>query len=193
MKRLLLVIGIAPLLFSCNANRGWNAKDRSDFINSCINEASTMNKDQAKAYCECMQPKVESKYKTMAEVKKVQSSEFQSPEWITEVKKCLGMDADAIDNVNIGGNPVDVNKETEITGGDGDGWTGADRDRFVEDCYSAAKTGMGEEKARSYCECMQPKIEAKYRTLAAANMMTDADLSTEEWKKEVRACLGMNN
>ena len=49
---------------------------------------------------------------------------------------------------------------------------------------------MGEEKAKAYCECMQPKLEAKYGTFAEANKISQTELQSDEWLKEVRACLG---
>jgi hypothetical protein len=194
MKKFLVIFVITTIIFSCNnANRKWSAADRAKFVRDCTNEASSggvMTEDQAKKYCECMRPKIEAKYPTVAEANKLKASDMQTDEWMNEAKNCLGMGNINLNN-NDGSNPVD-NTSTDVTptGDNADGWTSAERTRFVEDCYGEAKSGMGEDKARSYCECMQPKLEAKYRSFAAANRITQAELQSEEWLKEVRACLG---
>jgi hypothetical protein len=69
------------------------------------------------------------------------------------------------------------------------GWTASERSRFVSDCTNAAKGGMDESKAKAYCECMQPKIEAKYPSFTEANKISAADLQTETWMAEVKKCL----
>ena len=69
------------------------------------------------------------------------------------------------------------------------GWSSAERTRFVSDCTNEAKKGLDEGKAKSYCECMQPKIEAKYGTFEAANKISASDLQTPEWNAEVQKCL----
>jgi hypothetical protein len=191
MKNFVLLFVITTLIFSCNANRSWTAADRSKFVKDCTKEASkggAMTEEQAKTYCDCMQPKIEAKYPTVAEANKLKAADMQTAEWLDEARKCLGM---GNINDNEGSNPVDnTSMDNNTTGDNADGWTSAERARFVEDCYSEAKAGMGEDKARSYCECMQPKLEAKYRSFAAANNITQAELQSEEWLKEVRACLG---
>jgi hypothetical protein len=70
-----------------------------------------------------------------------------------------------------------------------DGWTASQRSQFVSDCTGAATGGMDASKAKSYCECMQPKIESKYPSFAKANKITTADLQTPEWTEEVKKCL----
>ena len=186
MKNFILLFVITTIIFSCNANRSWTAADRAKFVKDCTKEASTggvMTEEQAKTYCDCMQPKVEAKYPTVAEANKLKAADMQTPEWMDEARKCLGMGNIDLNKNNDGANPIDNTSTTE-------GWTSEQRSRFVEDCYGEAKGGMGDEKARSYCECMQPKLEAKYRSFAEANNITQAELQSEEWLKEVRACLG---
>ena len=84
-------------------------------------------------------------------------------------------------------NPAGTSEETSLPA---EGWTAAQRSQFVTDCITAAMGGMDRARATSYCECMQPKIEGKYGTFAKANMMTEAELQSEEWMAEVRKCLG---
>ena len=69
------------------------------------------------------------------------------------------------------------------------GWKEDERRQFVSDCINEAKKGLDEAKARSYCECMQPKIEAKYDSFEKANKVSQSELSTPEWNAEVQKCL----
>jgi hypothetical protein len=191
MNKLIVLLVLATFFLSCNNNRKWTAADRSKFVKDCTNEAKSgavMTEDQARSYCECMQPKVEAKYPTIAEANKLKSSDMQSPEWMDEAKKCLGMGNLNINKDNGDANPVD--NTSTVTTNDEMGWSASQRTQFVTDCYNEAKAGMGEEKARNYCECMQPKLEAKYRSFTEANKITEAELQSDEWLKEVRACLG---
>jgi hypothetical protein len=72
------------------------------------------------------------------------------------------------------------------------GWTADQKSQFVSDCVTAAMAGMDREKATSYCECMRDKMEAKYSSFDEANKITEAELNSEEWTREVRKCLGQN-
>jgi len=73
------------------------------------------------------------------------------------------------------------------------GWTPADRSDFITNCVRTAKVNLGEDSARSYCYCMQEKIEKKYPIVADAGKVTAEDMSTPEWKKEIKDCLTMNS
>ena len=84
-------------------------------------------------------------------------------------------------------NPAGTSEETSLPA---EGWTATQRNQFVKDCITAAMAGMDQKRATTYCECMQPKIEGKYGSFARANMMTEAELQSEEWMAEVRKCLG---
>jgi hypothetical protein len=69
------------------------------------------------------------------------------------------------------------------------GWKDAERRQFVSDCTNQAKKGLDDAKAKAYCECMQPKIEAKYDSFEKANKVSQSDISTPEWTAEVQKCL----
>lgn len=69
------------------------------------------------------------------------------------------------------------------------GWPSEERAAFISSCINNAKANLSEDSARSYCYCMQEKIEKKYSTIAEAEKITAEDLATPAWKKEIRDCL----
>ncbi len=48
------------------------------------------------------------------------------------------------------------------------GWPQKEKDAFTENCVNGAKGTMGDEKAKSYCDCVLGKMEAKYPDAAEA-------------------------
>ena len=76
---------------SCNnKEKAWTAAERSRFVSDGTNAAKGgMDEAKAKAYCECMQPKIEGKYGSFVEANKISASDLQTPEWNAEVQKCL--------------------------------------------------------------------------------------------------------
>lgn len=70
------------------------------------------------------------------------------------------------------------------------GWPSSERASFIAECIKSAKAGMSEDSARSYCYCMQSKIETKYPNAEDAGKLTAADMQTPAWKKEIVDCLG---
>ncbi len=69
------------------------------------------------------------------------------------------------------------------------GWPPVERYAFLRECIKEAKSGMSEDSARFYCYCMQERIEKKYPAIEEAAKITDADMRSDEWKKEVKNCL----
>lgn len=70
------------------------------------------------------------------------------------------------------------------------GWPAADKKGFMTTCTEAAvRGGMEQAKANSYCDCMQQKLEAKYPDVNKASKVTQQDLQSEEWMKEVQNCM----
>jgi hypothetical protein len=59
----------------------------------------------------------------------------------------------------------------------GGGWSSAQKDEFVKTCTSAATGGMGEAKAKDYCNCMLPKVEKKYPNPNDAGKMSNEDMT----------------
>lgn len=68
-------------------------------------------------------------------------------------------------------------------------WSAADREKVIADCIKAAKGTFLNDKAKSYCECMQPVMEAKFPTVADANNLKPSDMQTPEMQKEVQKCM----
>jgi hypothetical protein len=59
------------------------------------------------------------------------------------------------------------------------GWSKAEKDAFITNCEGSAKASVGEDKAKSYCSCMQAKVEEKYPNAADAGKL---DMTTTmEW------------
>ena len=119
-----------------------------------------MSEDSARFYCYCMQERIEKRYPTVDEAAKVTEADMASEAWQQDVKACLGGT-----------------------------WNTENRAEFMSVCVSNAKSGIGEEKAKIYCECMMFKIEKAYPSYAEADKLTVEKLSTPAWKKIVQGCM----
>ena len=73
--------------------------------------------------------------------------------------------------------------------GEKKGWPSEERYNFIRECISTATPNLGEDSARFYCWCMQFKVEKKYPTIEAASTITEADMSTPEWQKDIKDCI----
>lgn len=75
---------------------GWTEAQRTEFVTTCVTEASSgedgMAVSAAKDYCECMLPKFEAAYPSYAEANRIPESVLRQDRWMTEVKKCLGIE-----------------------------------------------------------------------------------------------------
>jgi hypothetical protein len=168
MKKTILPALLIFLAFSGNViaqppseQLGWSKADRTDFVTSCIGTAKAgMSEDSAKHYCLCMLEKIESKFPNPADAGKLTAEQLASPEWKKIIQNCL-------------------------TGQ----WTTDERSEFVTSCVNAAKEGIGEEKAKKYCDCMLYKVEKKYPNAADAAKLTAQELEKPEWKKALQECL----
>ena len=142
--------------------KGWPSAERYGFITECMKAAEKgMSVDTARFYCFCMIFKMEEKYSTIDEAAGLTEDKLQSPEWQKEIKACLqGF------------------------------WSGKDRTEFLTDCINAAKEGLGEEKAKNYCECMLYKVEVKFPDSSVVEAeLTEEKLNSPEWKKIIQSCL----
>lgn len=143
--------------------KGWPSVERYSFITECIKSAKVgMSEDSAKSYCYCMLEKIETKYPTIEEAGKITEADMQSAEWQKDVKDCL----------------ASISK-----------WSVTDRSDFLSECVKSAKTGMSEEKAKNYCDCMMFKIEKKYPNPNDAAGITEETLKSPDWKKMIADCL----
>ena len=192
MKQLLTFLFAITLFTACNNNNNgmlkgnsksnWTNKDRNKALSDCENELP--DNPQAKQICSCLLEKVEKKYPDPEDVDKKSSTE----EIADMTRSCLtGGGNDPDDN---GGK---IKKPKVIDEDQGEGWTNSQTERFIDGCASTAKQNLGS-KANSYCECMQNKIERKYKlSFDQANKLSNEDLSTPEAKADIQDCLGNNN
>src|SRR5687767_4901523 len=141
--------------------KGWPSSERNAFITECIGTAKkNMSADSARFYCYCMQEKIEAKYPDTADANKITETELSSPEWVKEIRSCIGGT-----------------------------WTKIDHEEFVTSCVNSAKASLGETKAKSYCECMMFKIEKIYPNANDAGKLSAEDFKTEHWQKLIKGCL----
>lgn len=172
MKKIIAFYLLVSILFVSNSfaqedgepkKKGWPSAERYAFVSECIKTAKAgMSEDSARSYCYCMQEKVEKKYPTIEEAGKITEADMQSPEWQKDIKDCL--------------TPAST-------------WSYKDRSDFLSECIKSAKDGIGEGKAKNYCECMLFKIEKKYPNPRDAEGITDETLQLPDWKKMIQDCL----
>jgi hypothetical protein len=74
--------------------------------------------------------------------------------------------------------------------GEKKGWPSIERYSFISECIKEAKSGLSEDSARFYCYCMQEKVETNYPTIEQAAKITEADMQSETWQKDIKSCLG---
>jgi hypothetical protein len=74
--------------------------------------------------------------------------------------------------------------------GEKKGWPSAERYSFISECIKEAKSGTSEDSARFYCYCMQERVERQYPDIEQAAKITEADMQSEAWLKEIKSCLG---
>jgi len=110
-----------------------------------------------------MQEKIEKKYPLSAQLAKVTAEDLSTPEWKKEINDCLSVNST---------------------------WTAGERSEFISQCIGSAKAGgLGEQKAKNYCECMLYKIEKKYPSSAQAVTITAETMKSPEFKKWIQDCL----
>jgi hypothetical protein len=142
--------------------KGWPSAERYAFITECIGAAKTsMSEDSARAYCYCMQFKVEAKFPTIEDAGKITAADMESPEWKKEIKSCLGSVP----------------------------WDSANRADFKSECILEATKSLGEQKAKTYCECMLYKVGSKYPSMTDAAKLTEEVLKSAAWKKLIQDCV----
>lgn len=168
MQKSILIAGFFFLLIgkivaqSSGEKKGWPSSERYSFISECVKTASEgMSADSARFYCYCMQFKVEARYPSIDDAAKLTSDDMESQEWQKEIKSCAS----------------------------GGTWSAKDRSGFLEECINSVKAGVGEEKAKVYCECMLYKVEVRYTNAADAGKLTSEKLNTPEWKKIIESCM----
>jgi hypothetical protein len=141
--------------------KGWSSHYRQQFLADCTDEARKgMSLDSAKFYCYCISEKIEAKY---PDTSNIPIDEIQESEaWKKEIVACLNT----------------LGK-----------WTADDRIEFINNCIETATPGIGEKAAKSYCECMQYKVERKLPKREDIEKLTADLLKTPEWQKLMKSCL----
>ena len=77
-----------------NTKVGWSAKEKTDFIESCIRYVlDTLKEGKARVYCICMQQKMEARYPDIKDLNKITDDTMQTPEMVAMVNSCLGSDS----------------------------------------------------------------------------------------------------
>jgi hypothetical protein len=73
--------------------------------------------------------------------------------------------------------------------GEKKGWPSVERHNFIRECIGTAKANLGEDAARYYCYCMQERLEIKYPAIEDAEKLTEADLQSPEFQRNVKECM----
>jgi hypothetical protein len=162
-----------------NVRSEWSESERNDFINTCTQAASnSMGQEKARAYCSCMQQKLEKKYPNYTDANKAINvpGAMQTPEMQAMVQECLN------------GNSLNNNSKNNM-GATGGNWTREQHQQFVQGCSITAQQqqGMTAQQANAYCDCMTTKVEQKY-TFEEASHLTPQDFQTTEWQNAAADC-----
>jgi len=70
------------------------------------------------------------------------------------------------------------------------GWSAKEKSDFIESCVKYVIDSLHEGKARTYCTCMQQKMEARYPDIKDLNKITEDTMQTPEMVAMVNSCLG---
>ncbi len=82
-----------------------------------------------------------------------------------------------------------ISKTFAQQAGEKKGWPSIERYGFISECIKEARSGYSEDTARFYCYCMQDRVEKKYPTIEEAGKITEADMQSETWQKDINSCL----
>ena len=78
-------------------------------------------------------------------------------------------------------------------GGRGGSWTDADRSEMTNSCIQSGAATMGIERAKTYCTCMQQKMEVRFPDPKDAAKVNNETMKTPEMQAMVRACLKLDS
>jgi len=82
-----------------------------------------------------------------------------------------------------------TNAVSAQSSGEKKAWPSSERYSFISECIKTASAGLSEDSARFYCYCMQFKVEEKYPTIEEASAISEDDMSSPEWQKDIKACV----
>lgn len=184
MKIILSLLASMLIITACK--NGWSVAERNDFVNTCANAAApNMGQEKAKAYCSCMQQKLEAKYPNSKDANKAINAPgaMQTPEMTALVQNCLNGGNANTNNNNPLGNPGGIlggnNNNNANTGG---AWSADDEQKFMNTCLqNAMNAGADQQTSNAHCNCTLKKIEAKYKSYSEAEQkMTPAEVNQME-------------
>ena len=157
----------------------WTKKQRNVWLDDCIEGSDDI--PNAEELCSCVLKKVEKKYPDHRDAKSLD----ETREKIKFAKEC-GYNVE--DEHGDKDDTYINDDDDDYTSGE---WTNAQRELYIDQCATVAKQNISASLARSYCDCMQNKIEKKYNmSFSVANKITEEDLSTPGMKADIRECLG---
>jgi hypothetical protein len=72
----ILILFVLYLFAGCNDEKGWSERNKQAYISSCVTDnRSAIGEKQVKAYCECMQKRVQEKYPDYRDADKLTMSQ----------------------------------------------------------------------------------------------------------------------
>ena len=134
---------VAKQMSSSAKKAGWSAAEKEVFFDACLKEL-TWSKDSSTRYCNCMLEKIEKIYPSATDAVKL--TQDKAVELATD---CFATEI----------------KQTT--------WSESQRTEFVKQCEASAAKNVGAEKAKAYCDCMQPKIEKEFPNPADLTKLTN--------------------
>ena len=190
----------------------WSKQLKDYVFNACLQEVGQV--PQAREKCDCWVGKVEAKYPGINNTNQI--AEEVANQLAIECMQQFGGDNntggfgdDGFHGFDGGGYAGD---EGFDDGGDNDGyynndggynnnnninnpgkrttaWPAAQRQQWMMGCTTTAQqqSGLSQQQANAYCDCMTRKVEAQY-SFTEATRMTVQDFSTPEWVNARTEC-----
>jgi hypothetical protein len=167
MKIILSLLASMVIITSCK--NGWSVAERNEFVNTCAQAAAAnMGQEKAKAYCSCMQQKLEAKFPKSADANKALNAPnaMQTPEMTAMVQSCLNGGNTNANNNNGNGYGGGVlggvnNNNNNNAGGNGT-WSKEDEDKWMNICATNPNN-------KELCSCVLQKLEGKYASYEEMN------------------------
>ncbi len=191
MKTFLSLITLVLIVTACK--NGWTVAQRNDFVNTCAQSAArNIGQDKAKAYCSCMQQKLEAKFSNYQDANKNinASGAMQTPEMSAMVQACLN-GGNANTNVNTNnnglGNPIGNIGGNNNNGGGG--WSQEDKQKIMNECVNHVAVNFDNASKQKFCNCFVGKMMQKY---ANYNEL-DRNTTIEEGKQVTQDCVNELN
>lgn len=152
-----------------NDNDGWSKADIRLMNEKCL-ESLDNDEEKARLFCPCMLEKVQRKFSSYNDLDS-RGTEAEGRRMGEECKTAITGDDTKEDNNNYSGGA----------------WPSTYVNQFVNSCVSqAVGGGMSSSIAKSYCSCMQQKLEKLYPDPADAGSV---DMDSPSMKRMIKDCL----